>query len=543
MASPYADYVAAQVEEVLSHYDPDGLLFDIVCQTRPACYCVSCMRAMKKAGIDPTNVAEAQAHSISVERAFMARMSALARGRKPDLTLWYNVRTLRTHRRDDGIGAELPYLSHVELESLPSGFWGYNHFPLNVRYIQTLGIPIKGQTARFHRSWGDFGGIKNLAALEFECFSMLAHGTQVSVGDQMHPRAALDKAVYQRIGSVFGRVEKMEPYCRNAEPLADIAVLVATGACQDVDGAPSDEGAMRALAESQYQFQLVDRDADFSRWRVLVAPDVIRFDKELAAKVSRFLAGGGKLLLSGESGLAADESGFALREIGASLVGPSAFETSYFKPRGDIAQDLEDMAHVVYERGIDAEPAASTEVLATRVDPYFDRTWEHWSSHGQTPPSRPSAYPAAIMSSAGVAYIAFPVFRLYLKHASRAYRTLIRNCMRRLLPDPTLKAAAPSTARITVLLQPDLSRMICHVLHYIPERRTKGGQGGWDSDIDIIEDVIPLHDVGLEIKVSKPAKRVTLVPQESDLPFTQNGGYVRTSSPRVNGYQAVAIEY
>jgi hypothetical protein len=115
--------------------------------------------------------------------------------------------------------------------------------------------------------------------------------------------------------------------------------------------------------------------------------------------------------------------------------------------------------------------------------------------------------------------------------------------MRRLLPDPTLKAAAPSTARITVLLQPDLSRMICHVLHYIPERRTKGGQGGWDSDIDIIEDVIPLHDVGLEIKVSKPAKRVTLVPQESDLPFTQNGGYVRTSIPRVNGYQAVAIEY
>jgi hypothetical protein len=479
---------------------------------------------------------------LSVERAFMARMSGIARAQKPDVTLWFNVRTLRSHRPQDGIAAELPYLSHIELESLPSGFWGYNHFPLNVRYLQTLGIPIKAQTGRFHRSWGDFGGIKNLAALEYECFSMLAHGVQVSIGDQMHPRARLDAVVYQRIGSVFSRVEKMEPFCRDAEPLADIAVLIATGARRDVDGRPSDEGAMRALAESHFQFQFVDRGADFGRWRLLVVPDCIRFDDELAGSVARFLAEGGKLLLSHESGLAEGRPGFALAEIGMSLAGPSRFETTYFTPRSRIGEGIEDMPHVVYERGLDVEPGPGAEILADRMDPYFDRSWEHWCSHAQTPPNTASAFPSAILSAAGIAYISFPVFRLYLQHANRPYRTLVRNCIRTLMPDPLIRTNAPSTARVTLLEQKDLARQVCHVLHYVPERRTKGGTGGWDSEIDVIEDVIPLHDVEIQVRSAKSPRKVLLAPQGTALPFSSDGGYTRISLPRVDGYQAIAIE-
>ena len=32
--------------------------------------------------------------------------------------------------------------THLELESLPTGGWGYDHFPLSARYAQTLGMPI-----------------------------------------------------------------------------------------------------------------------------------------------------------------------------------------------------------------------------------------------------------------------------------------------------------------------------------------------------------------------------------------------------------------
>ena len=32
------------------------------------------------------------------------------------------------------------YFTHLELESLPTGGWGYDHFPVSARYANTLGL-------------------------------------------------------------------------------------------------------------------------------------------------------------------------------------------------------------------------------------------------------------------------------------------------------------------------------------------------------------------------------------------------------------------
>ena len=59
------------------------------------------------------------------------------------------------------------------------------YFPINVRYARTFSKPVLGMTARFHKSWADFGGLKPYAALEFETSQMMAHGARCSVGDQL----------------------------------------------------------------------------------------------------------------------------------------------------------------------------------------------------------------------------------------------------------------------------------------------------------------------------------------------------------------------
>ena len=81
-------------------------------------------------------------------------------------------------------------------------------------------------TARFHKSWADFGGLKNEAALQYECFAMLASGAKCSVGDQLHPRGRLEEPAYRRIGGVFEAVEAKEPWCRGAQSVAEIGVLL-----------------------------------------------------------------------------------------------------------------------------------------------------------------------------------------------------------------------------------------------------------------------------------------------------------------------------
>ena len=95
--------------------------------------------------------------------------------------------------------------THFELESLPSGGWGYLHFPLTMRYARTLGLDCLGKTGKFHTSWGDFHSFKNAEALQYECFRMLALGAKCSIGDQLHPVGKIDPHVYDLVGSVYRR--------------------------------------------------------------------------------------------------------------------------------------------------------------------------------------------------------------------------------------------------------------------------------------------------------------------------------------------------
>jgi len=80
--------------------------------------------------------------------------------------------------------------------------------------------PCRAWTARFHKSWADFGGVKTPDQLLYEAGTILAAGAVMNVGDQCHPRGVLDKGAYQVIGTAFKHVEACEPWCQDAKPTA-----------------------------------------------------------------------------------------------------------------------------------------------------------------------------------------------------------------------------------------------------------------------------------------------------------------------------------
>ena len=308
MNTPYAEYVMRQAEEVVQKYPVDGLFVDIVFQSAPGCLCSYCLNGMLSAGLDPMSDDDLRQYAREVERRFMSLMSERVWKLRPGLPIFYNSRLRLTADPDDGNPPELQYQTHVEIESLPSGGWGYNHFPLYVRYFQTQNVPHLGHTGRFHKSWADFGGLKPRAALEYECFRMLASGSSCCVGDQLHPRGRLEPGVYQRIGEVYNEVAKVEPWCVDAEPVADVGVLLASKIPADSRTADyaTEEGAMRMLLELHQQFQLVDRNADFGRYKLLIVPDSVEVGSALRAKLDAYLAAGGSLLVTGRVGIRAD---------------------------------------------------------------------------------------------------------------------------------------------------------------------------------------------------------------------------------------------
>ncbi|HSH81599.1 MAG TPA: hypothetical protein VLA19_23975, partial [Herpetosiphonaceae bacterium] len=78
-------------------------------------------------------------------------------------------------------------------------------------------------------------------------------------------------------------------------------------------------------------------------------------------------------------------------------------------------------------------------------------------------------------------------------------------------------------------------RQVLHLLHYIPERRSQ--------DIDILEDMIPIYNVPVSVRASRPIKRVACVPQNQDLRFTERDGRVELTVPVVAGHQMVELQF
>lgn len=208
--TPYVDRLKVFVEEVLETLPVDGLWFDIV--DARDCSCRYCKAGMIEQGLEPSRREDRMAYAHQVLHTFQREMTAFVHARNPDALIFYNAGHVGPRHR-----AMLGAFTHLELESLPSGGWGYLHFPITARFARTLSKPYLGMTGKFHTSWGDFHSFKNPAALAFECFHMLALNAQVCVGDQLHPRGVLDPHTYALIGEVYEQVEAKEPWCAGAE--------------------------------------------------------------------------------------------------------------------------------------------------------------------------------------------------------------------------------------------------------------------------------------------------------------------------------------
>jgi hypothetical protein len=195
----YADELIAQTEELLALYgsECDGFFYDILMYHGQGCVCVHCLRELREAGADPHDPRHRRAQNHRSARRFMERASGLIRSRLPQASIFYNSRWGLNFRD------EKQHYSQVEIESLPTGGWGYAFYPLWSRYGRTFGLPMLGMTGRFHRTWADWGGLKHPEALKFECGGILANGGAVSVGDQLHPRGRLNEFVYDVIGEAY----------------------------------------------------------------------------------------------------------------------------------------------------------------------------------------------------------------------------------------------------------------------------------------------------------------------------------------------------
>lgn len=531
--SPYLDYQEGQTKELLDLYECDGFFYDIVFQAiemagreDAGCCCEFCLASMKRLNLNPESCHDQRRHTQLVIDKFMSRLSGLIRSRKPEATIFYNGRVRQ------GMGHEAQWTTHAEIEALPTGGWGYAYYPFWVRYARHFGVPTMGMTGRFHRSWADFGGLKSPAALKYECGSMLANGSVCSIGDQMHPRGVLDKAVYQVIGEAYDDVEAKDPWCAGAQPVTEVALVLVEKSNHKAVRNDSDEGAGKMLLELHHQFDVLDSEADWSGYKVLVIADRGRPDPALTTRLKNYLRIGGKLLLSHEALLDPEANEFALAdEMGVSYIGPLSHTPSFFRLRPNFLHGLRDFEYVMVGGGAEVTPGPLTDTMADAYGSYFNRTADHFTSHSYSPRTDPTGTPA-ITWFGNVAYLYGPVFQDYQKEGDTIYRRVVGNALDLLLPKRLLIVDTPPSTEATVTRQSN--RHIVHLVNYQPNRR--------GAHVEVIEEVVPLRDVRVGLRLDRAPSAVYTAPDRHQIAVEYSEGRATVTVPVVREHAMVVFE-
>ncbi|HMP39207.1 MAG TPA: alpha-L-fucosidase, partial [Roseiflexaceae bacterium] len=331
----FVQLVLDHSRELVEHYALDGIWYDMPLPIGGECFCSRCLATLRERGLDPFDTAVQRRHKQELLVNFLRRSHQQAHTIRPGCQVDQNNQTRL------GLGERAPYLDNIDIEALPTAFWGYLYFPTNVRYARTFGRSVCGMTGRFHRSWADFGGLKHPMQLRSEMAGIIAQGAQCDIGDQLPPDGRLDPAVYETIRPVYEEVRRLEPFLNQAAPVTEAAIVIGglplddLSAVQDSShqttrGGSSVYGLTKLLMECHLQFDIIEPAVDFERYRLLILADELQVDAALAARLQQYLAGGGAIVGAHQALRLAGSDQLWLE--GVSYAGESPYAPAYLRP-------------------------------------------------------------------------------------------------------------------------------------------------------------------------------------------------------------------
>jgi len=529
--SPYLYYLIEQTEEVIRNYDIDGVWLDIV-SVRP-CWCQYCLNEMEEKNIDLNDDKAIAIMARNIYINYTRSINNAIHAIKPGLPIYHNGGHIV--RGDRELAS---FDTHLELESLPTGGWGYDHFPLSARYSQQLSRDYIGMTGKFHTTWGEFGGYKHPNALRYESALSLANGAKISVGDQLHPRGVLDYATYDLIGKAFSEVEMKEEWCDDVDNFADVALLSSEAVREAIgfiktDGAQSvpviDEGAVRTLLEGHLLFDVIDLESDFNKYKVVIIPDFLPARDDIVKKIKDYLSNGGKIFASNNV-LINDNNEFAI-DFGAKIIKEGEYSPTYLRPLFEL-KNWANAAFVNYSKAKNLELTGG-EAMVMLQNPYFNREFRHFTSHQHASSTNEDICPIMVKTDNTV-YFGIPAFANYFEMGQNVLRDIILEGINSLLKTPTLTSNLPAVGVQTVQKQKAKNRTIVHLLYAPPSKRGNG--------IEVIEDLPVLTDINISLQVEGNIKRVYLAPQNEDLNYELKDGTLTANIPPFSCHQMIVIE-
>ncbi|MCW5983340.1 MAG: beta-galactosidase trimerization domain-containing protein [Bryobacteraceae bacterium] len=529
---PFVEMMLEHAREFVSQYELDGAWFDMPWPINGECFCPECLRYFAGRNQDAEDAGAQRSHKHALYKSFLSQVHDAVTSARPGCQVDFN------EQGGYGMGERVAYMDNVDIEALPTAFWGYYYFPVNTRYARGFGLTVYGMTGRFKASWADFGGLKLPAQLQTELASIVANAARCDIGDQMPPSGRLDPAVYHVIGAAYGYIRQIEPYLEQAAPVSEAAIITA-GLPFDKPSTDANSGLLKLLVESRIQFDIVEPGAEWERYGLVVLPDDHPVEESLAVRLRAFLAQGGAVIAIHRSGLLAGGDRTWLEPYGLQYAGPSPYKPAFMVPKEEFTEDIPPYEYALYQGASRWRAESPAEAMAMLGEPAFQRTAEHYTSHAQTPFERETEY-AAVARSGKLAYFSFPLGASYFNEGYWVYRNAFQHALKAIHPVQLVQTSAPLSAEVTLTRQAAAEgrrdRYLVHVVNFSPVRSTP-------KHPVFYEDPIPLMDVIVRLNLPLNNVRARAVLGGYDLkPRLSSGGGIEVALPRVAIHEIVAFE-
>ncbi len=546
LLSPYfEEMLLPQLEEFVQNYDVDAIFFDFL-RVRESFDDFTRAKFKKATGKElPLN-----SNDPAYEAYVRWMLDEFARMREQAIEA--------IHRGNDKVLVSMNWAYTYRQPEIPPddiGFLTLDIYPNDQvfdasyvsKYWNTLEKPFNIMNSAFLRWWGDWG-VKPAESLMQECAAIMANGSTTWIGYQYDVYHAVEPALMEVYRETFDFVKEREQYVSGAKPVPYIAVLNSLhGNFTHGPTLNADDTKLRALfkmlLESGFHFNIFNEKGlleNLDKFKLVILPDQRYIEPELASALREYVRNGGSVIATGLTGTQDSTykptGKFVLDDVFGIRLEEKEYPHSHSYMTitdGNLKQDVLDMPQQAFGDVVYVTPEGA-QTLAELWDLYLRGDGKYLLS--SSPPGKPTGHPAVTIHEFGkgkAAYIAQDIFTAYTQRIQWNLKNVLRNLINMSIPEKLIETDAPGMVEV-VLNQKGKDLHVNLVNHY---REKSLGEA-----ISITENVIPVHNIQVKVKVERKPKSVMLVPEKKKLDWKMEDGYVVFTVPELHIYSIAVIE-
>ena len=222
--------------------------------------------------------------------------------------------------------------------------------------------------------------------------------------------------------------------------------------------------------------------------------------------------------------------------LGVKLSGAYPYTNGYIviNDKG-LTDDVLDMPHQVWGEFAYVQHTTA-EKLAELWDVYLRKDGEYYQS-GSSPIGKNTGYPSITINQFGkgkAVYISGDIFGSYTVRNNWNLKNLFRNLVDMVLPETLIAIDAPDN--VEVVLKKQENRTLVHLINH-------NGERSYNQTIAYTENIIPVFNIDVKVKVDTPPSSVKLMPENQDLAWNASeDGLISIKVPKLEIYSIVVIE-